>query len=64
MPHSTRQSPKLLRRLVKSALVALLVAAPAAAISAVNPGPGSTIEAPAHKKMGAGFVLMVSLRRA
>ena len=64
MPNSTNQSPRLLRRLVKAALVVLLVGAPVAAISAVNAGPGSTIEAPAHKKMGAGFVLMVSLQRA
>lgn len=64
MPNSIDQSPRLLRRLVKAALVALLVVAPVAAISAVNSEPGTRIEAPVHRKMGAGFVLMVSLQRA
>ena len=62
MTISTTRPPKTLSLLVRAALVALALAVPAAA--AMHADSGSTIEAPAHKKMGAGFVLMVSLQRA
>jgi hypothetical protein len=53
-----------LRLLPRAALVAAVVASPLLAASAVHADFGGTIEAPAIKKVGAGFVLMVSLQRA
>jgi hypothetical protein len=41
----------------------LLLAAPVLAVPSINSGGGATIEAPALQKTGAGFVLLMSLRR-
>jgi len=53
-----------IRRAVPRALLLLgLLAVPMMAMPAVNAGQGATIEAPSAQKMGAGFVLMVSIQR-
>lgn len=54
---------KTLRLLPRAALLAFLLAAPVMAMSAMRADIESTIEAPAMKKTGAGFVLLVSLQR-
>ena len=50
--------------LPKTLLVVLAVSAPMLAVPVARGSSGETIEAPANKKTGAGFVLMVSLQRA
>ncbi|TGQ46778.1 hypothetical protein [Mesorhizobium sp. M00.F.Ca.ET.216.01.1.1] len=54
---------KILRLLPRAALILMLLAAPVLAVPAMRADAGSTIEAPALKKSGVGFVLLVSLRR-
>jgi hypothetical protein len=55
---------KCLRLLPRAALVVLVIAAPVLAVPSIRAAESTTIEAPANKKTGAGFVLMVSLQRA
>jgi len=52
-----------LRLLPRAALVLMLLAAPVLAVPMMRADVGSTIEAPALKKSGVGFVLLVSLQR-
>jgi hypothetical protein len=54
---------KTLRLLPRAALILVLLAAPVLAVPTMRADAGSTIEAPALKKSGVGFVLLVSLRR-
>jgi hypothetical protein len=54
---------KVLRLLPRAAFVAMLLAAPLLAMPAARSASVTTIEAPALKKSGAGFVLMVMLQR-
>ena len=53
----------ILRLLPCTAVMLLLLAAPVLAVPSINSGGGATIEAPALQKTGAGFVLLMSLRR-
>jgi len=55
---------KVLRLLPKALVVMLVVSAPVLAVPALRAADHTTIDAPAPKKRGAGFVLMVSLQRA
>ena len=52
-----------LRLLPRTALLLMLLAAPVLAVPMLQSDGGGVIEAPAMKKSGAGFVLLVSLRR-
>ncbi|RUV77162.1 MAG: hypothetical protein EOR30_10995 [Mesorhizobium sp.] len=54
---------KALRLLPRAALILTVLAAPVLAVPTMRADAGSTIEAPALKKNGVGFVLLVSLRR-
>jgi hypothetical protein len=54
---------KTLRLLPRAALILTVLAAPVLAVPTMRADAGSTIEAPALKKTGVGFVLLVSLRR-
>ncbi|TIU99401.1 MAG: hypothetical protein E5W09_08890 [Mesorhizobium sp.] len=54
---------KALRLLPRAALILMVLAAPVLAVPTMRADAGSTIEAPALKKNGVGFVLLVSLRR-
>ncbi|HWK65489.1 MAG TPA: hypothetical protein VNS34_11140 [Rhizobiaceae bacterium] len=59
-----RQLTDTLRLIVRAAFVAGVVAGPLLMVPQVNAGDRAIIEAPGHKKMGAGLVLLVSLQRA
>lgn len=52
-----------LRLLPRTALMLMVLAAPVLAVPMMRADTGSIIEAPAMKKKGAGFVLLVSLQR-
>ncbi|TPK69116.1 hypothetical protein FJ546_00425 [Mesorhizobium sp. B2-4-19] len=54
---------KTLRLLPRAALILVLLAAPVLAVPMMRTNTGSTIEAPALRKSGVGFVLLVSLQR-
>ena len=54
---------KTLRLLPRAGLILLALAAPVLAVPAMRAESHSIIEAPAMKKNGVGFVLLVSLRR-
>ncbi len=54
---------KCLRLLPRAIVIMLVIAAPVLAVPSIRGGEGRTIEAPALKKSGVGFVLMVSLQR-
>ncbi|MBZ9741109.1 MULTISPECIES: hypothetical protein [unclassified Mesorhizobium] len=54
---------KTLRLLPRAALILMLLAAPVLAVPMMRADAGSTIEAPALRKSGVGFVLLVSLQR-
>ncbi|SIT58863.1 conserved hypothetical protein [Mesorhizobium prunaredense] len=54
---------KTLRVLPRAALILTVLAAPVLAVPTMRADAVSTIEAPALKKTGVGFVLLVSLRR-
>ncbi|AEH89771.1 hypothetical protein [Mesorhizobium opportunistum] len=54
---------KTLRLLPRAALILVLLAAPVLAVPMMRADTGSTIEAPALRKSGVGFVLLVSLQR-
>lgn len=64
MTRSMNQTLKLFRLLPKALLVVMAVSAPVLAVPMIQGSENGTIEAPALKKTGAGFVLMVSLQRA
>lgn len=49
--------------LTRAVVIVLCLAAPVLAVPVVKTSQGATIEAPTMKKSGAGFVLLVSLRR-
>jgi len=55
---------KCLRLLPRAAVVVLAISAPILMVPSLRAADQTTIEAPALKKTGAGFVLMVSLQRA
>jgi hypothetical protein len=57
------QSLKIVRLLPRAILLTIALAAPVLAVPVGRGDSGTTIEAPALKKMGAGFVLLVSLQR-
>jgi hypothetical protein len=54
---------KTLRLVPRATLILMVLAAPVLAVPTMRADRGSTIEAPALKKNGVGFVLLVSLRR-
>ncbi|AZO42445.1 hypothetical protein ASD99_11395 [Mesorhizobium sp. Root695] len=54
---------KTLRLLPRAALILTVLAAPVLAVPMMRTDAGSTIDAPALKKSGVGFVLLVSLQR-
>jgi len=54
---------KALRLLPRAACILLVLAAPVLAVPSMRDHGNSTIEAPALKKNGVGFVLLVSLQR-
>ncbi len=56
-------SAKILRLLPRAALILAMLAAPVLAVPAARGSTATTIEAPALKKSGAGFVLLMSLQR-
>ncbi|TIO06478.1 hypothetical protein [Mesorhizobium sp.] len=52
-----------LRLLPRATLILMVLAAPVLAVPTMRADAGSTIEAPALRKNGVGFVLLVSLQR-
>ena len=54
---------KTLRLLPRAALILTVLSAPVLAVPTMRADTGSTIEAPALRKSGVGFVLLVSLQR-
>jgi hypothetical protein len=54
---------KTLRLLPRAVLILTVLAAPVLAVPMMRTDAGSTIDAPALKKSGVGFVLLVSLQR-
>ena len=54
---------KTLRLLPRAALILTVLAAPVLAVPMMRADAGSTTDAPALKKSGVGFVLLVSLQR-
>lgn len=50
--------------IMRTAAILACLAAPVLAVPAVKAGPSHTIEAPAMKNGGVGFVLLVSLQRS
>ncbi|MCZ8543204.1 hypothetical protein OOJ09_03360 [Mesorhizobium qingshengii] len=54
---------KTLRLLPRAVLILMVLAAPVLAVPMMRADAGSTIDAPALKKTGVGFVLLVSLQR-
>jgi hypothetical protein len=59
-----KETPTCLRLLPRALAVILFVSAPILAVPGLQAADSTVIEAPALKKTGAGFVLMVSLQRA
>jgi hypothetical protein len=55
---------KCLRLLPRALVVMLAISAPILMVPSLRAADQTTIEAPALKKTGAGFVLMISLQRA
>jgi hypothetical protein len=64
MNRPLKQTLKCLRLLPRALVIMLLVSAPVLAVPSLRAADQTIIEAPAMKKTGAGFVLMVSLQRA
>jgi hypothetical protein len=58
------QTLNVLRLLPRALLITLALAAPVLAVPSMRGDMGSTIEAPALKKTGVGFILLVSLQRS
>ncbi|PWK75707.1 hypothetical protein [Aminobacter sp. AP02] len=54
---------KTLRLLPRAMLILMVLAAPVLAVPQLRGDSGSTIEAPAARNGGVGFVLLVSLKR-
>lgn len=54
---------KTLRLMPRAMLLLMLLAAPVLAVPTMRADSGATIEAPALKKSGLGFVILVSLQR-
>ncbi|MER8532860.1 hypothetical protein NKH61_11635 [Mesorhizobium sp. M1005] len=54
---------KTLRLLPRAALILTVLSVPVLAVPTMRTNAGSTIEAPALRKSGRGFVLLVSLQR-
>jgi hypothetical protein len=54
---------KTLRLVPRATLILMVLAAPVLAVPTMRADAGSTIEAPALRKSGVGFVLLISLRR-
>lgn len=54
---------QILRMLPRALAVVLALSAPMLAVSSLQAGTDTIIEAPSMKNMGAGFVLLVSLQR-
>ncbi|HMM64149.1 MAG TPA: hypothetical protein PKD01_08475 [Mesorhizobium sp.] len=63
MSRSAAKIRKFLHLLPRAGIILLMLAAPVLAVPSLRSGPDATIEAPALKKTGVGFVLLVSLRR-
>jgi hypothetical protein len=64
MPRFAAKAATTVRLLPRAALILLVLAAPVLAMPMMHGDSSSTIEAPALRKgSGAGFVLLVSLRR-
>lgn len=64
MTRHLKETLKCLRLLPRALAVILFVSAPILAVPSLQAADDTVIEAPALKKTGAGFVLMVSLQRA
>ena len=64
MTRHLQQTLKCLRLLPRALVVVLAISAPILMVPSLRAADHTTIEAPALKKTGAGFVLMVSLQRA
>lgn len=54
---------KIVSLMLRTALFSAMLAAPVLAVPAFGDARGTQIEAPAMKKKGAGFVILVSLQR-
>lgn len=63
MTSTSEQIKNTIRMLPRALAVVLFVAAPVLAVPSLQAADSTIIEAPTMKKMGAGLVLMVSLRR-
>ncbi|QOF72774.1 hypothetical protein IG197_06830 [Aminobacter sp. SR38] len=63
MTRTATQIKKTLRLLPRAAMILMVLAAPVLAVPELRADYGSTIEAPAARKSGVGFVLLVSLQR-
>jgi hypothetical protein len=63
MNRSAHKWLKIMRLLPRALCILLALAAPVLAVPGLRTNAGSTIEAPALKKNGIGFVLLVSLQR-
>jgi hypothetical protein len=59
----TTSALQALRLLPRAALILVLLAAPVLAVPMMRADTSATIEAPAPKKSGVGFVLLVALQR-
>ncbi|PWJ85291.1 hypothetical protein C7441_103147 [Pseudaminobacter salicylatoxidans] len=64
MNHTTGLLANTLRVMPRALLLLGLLAAPVLAVPAARGASSTTIEAPAPKKMGMGFVILMSLQRA
>ncbi len=64
MTRHLEQTFNCLRLLPRALVVVLAISAPILMVPSLRAADQTTIEAPALKKTGAGFVLMVSLQRA
>ncbi|RWO63102.1 hypothetical protein [Mesorhizobium sp.] len=63
MDHIVANALKTLRLVPRATLILMVLAAPVLAVPTMRADVGSMIEAPALRKTGVGFVLLVSLRR-
>jgi hypothetical protein len=63
MTRSPNSIMKMLRHLPSAIAIMLVLWSPLLAMQSVRADTGATIEAPAQKKKGMGFVLLVSLQR-
>jgi hypothetical protein len=63
MPLISNSIAQTLRLLPRAALITLMLAAPVLAVPSFGAMRSTIIEAPAPKKVGAGFVILMSLQR-